>query len=67
MRVYVEDTPIDWPLTIELIRDAQAERGAEVDVLCAGDRQVEIRGRRRPAHNPLLDISMVVPTQAEGE
>ena len=27
LRVYVEGTPIDWPLTIELIRDAQAERG----------------------------------------
>ena len=46
MRVYVEVTPIDRPLTIELIRDAQAERGAwesEDDVHCAGDRQVERR------------------------
>ena len=24
---YVEDIPIDWPLTIELVRNAQAERG----------------------------------------
>ena len=28
--VHVEDTPGDWPLTIELIRDAQAERGEGV-------------------------------------
>ena len=25
------------------------------------------RGRRRPTHNPSLDISIVIPTQAEGE
>ena len=44
--------------------------GSEVDVLCASDGQVERRcvwGRRRPTHSPLLDIGIVVLTQAEGE
>ena len=34
LRVYVEDKPIYWPLTIGLIRDAQAERGAGVSRWC---------------------------------
>ena len=43
---------------------------SEVDVLCASDGQVERRcvwGRRRPTHSPLLDIGIVVLTQAEGK
>ena len=34
LRVHVEDISIDWPLTIELIRDAQAERGEWVSRWC---------------------------------
>ena len=45
-------------------------RGSQDGILCGDDRQVERDvswERWRPTHSLLLDISIVVPTQVEGE